>query len=284
KAKAKSEELTAANVTDFMTGHFARSSPTHTFPGRSTGSPQTVHLDMGRTTLHWDGSPSEQKSAERQRRQEALDRKLEKLEGDIVKVTKKGSVPARLNKECRRQFRSQEILDSIKAELVKLGWNISDRSYKRRFRFDGVRRYPYEWTVFQKSELLRILDLSTDRHLVLASLFAHNDHYEGVRRMGINRNAAIVRKMMLDPSMELEQVPSMKHGARMQRRLVSRMTALANINEEAPKRKPKSAAQQPQPQQPQQPATTAFATPFAATPTTAIAAAQFQQLSLPQVE
>ncbi|KAF9939346.1 hypothetical protein BGZ65_010775 [Modicella reniformis] len=59
-----------AIITDFLTVHLHR----------RINKLLSVHMDKARTTLHWDGSPSTQKSAERRRRQDALDKKLAKLQ------------------------------------------------------------------------------------------------------------------------------------------------------------------------------------------------------------
>jgi hypothetical protein len=49
----------------------------------------STYLDKEHATLHWDGQPSLQKSSERQKRQEALDGKLAKIQ-ELVDLSVSG--------------------------------------------------------------------------------------------------------------------------------------------------------------------------------------------------
>jgi 5'-3' exonuclease len=193
------------------------------------------HMEKASTTLHWDGKPSEQKSAERRRRQEDLDKKLTKLQEDVAQaVNKKSAVPSRLYQLCRRLFRpSADILDDIKSELARLGWGVCTCDFQADTHiaqicqdhevevvsgdsdllvYEGINHITmpvgknHELTTFQKSDVLSLLNLPSDRHLLLACLLTRNDYNEGIRGLGLKRNAAIVRGFDLDPRMELDQV------------------------------------------------------------------------------
>jgi hypothetical protein len=54
-----------------------------------------------------------------------------------------------------------------------------------------------ELTRFSKQDLLKSLDLPSERHLLLAAIATKNDYFEGIRCIGINRNVDIIRKMDL---------------------------------------------------------------------------------------
>ncbi|KAF9342138.1 hypothetical protein BGX34_008691, partial [Mortierella sp. NVP85] len=46
----------------------------------------SVYMDKAATTLHWDGQASVEKSAERERRQDVLNKDADKLETEISQV------------------------------------------------------------------------------------------------------------------------------------------------------------------------------------------------------
>ncbi|KAF9346296.1 hypothetical protein BGX34_004048 [Mortierella sp. NVP85] len=67
----------------------------------------SVYMDKAATTLHWDGQASVEKSAERKRRQDALNKDADKLETEISQVVASNSrsLPSRLYKMCERLFK-----------------------------------------------------------------------------------------------------------------------------------------------------------------------------------
>ncbi|KAF9931583.1 hypothetical protein BGZ65_004850, partial [Modicella reniformis] len=175
-------------------------------------------MDKGTTTLHWDGQPSEQKPEERRRRQGELDKNLTKLQKDVARaVEKKKAVPARLYqslnwKVCTCEFQADSHIGQICQAQMEDDEVLVVSGDSNLLVYEGINRITmsvgrrHELTTFQKSDVLSLLDLPSNRHLLLACLLTRNDYNEGIRGLELKRNAAIVRKFDLDLDVQLDQV------------------------------------------------------------------------------
>ncbi|KAK3829157.1 MAG: hypothetical protein J3Q66DRAFT_364198 [Benniella sp.] len=199
----------------------------------------SASMDKATTTLHWDGQPSVEKSAERGRRQAALDREAHRLETEISQVvaSHSRSVPSRLYKMCERLFKpSQKIFAAIQEELLALNWKVCScpfqadthigqicRTYSSPDEFEVVSRdcdliaytsiprltmpvgRDHHLLTFSKLDLLNDLELQSDPHLLLACILTKNDYSDGIPNVGIWKNSRIVAKILIDPGLPADE-------------------------------------------------------------------------------
>lgn len=191
-----------------------------------------VYLDKGKTTIHIDGHPSEQKSRERYTRQAQLNCELEKLKVKVQKRFAEGkrASPARFYRKCRDLYRpNPPAIREIITGLKTLGWSVCNCPFQADTHigelcrhepdkmnlavisgdsdllvFEGVPSItmpvgkPQVWTTFSKADVLVALDLPSDRHFQLAAMLTKNDYFEGIRSYGIARNAELVRQISFE--------------------------------------------------------------------------------------
>ena len=69
-----------------------------------------------------------------------------------------------------------------------------------------------ELTTFEKRNVLSLLKLRSDRHLLLVCILTKNDYFEGISGLGVFNNADIVRDIWLDPVGPVKEV--MENGVR----------------------------------------------------------------------
>ncbi|OAQ23076.1 hypothetical protein K457DRAFT_36770, partial [Linnemannia elongata AG-77] len=183
------------------------------------------------TILHWDGLPSLQKQKEHQRRQ---DRQVKDM--DVLRSTTTqarivgGSRRKAAYKKAKNVYRPPlGVIGEIIAELIlTYGCNVCFCSYQadtciaRRcaqavhpedlfvvsgdsdmIAFKSIPRLIYplgkhrEMTVIEKADLLRVLELPSDNHLLLAAIVAGNDYTSGMPYYGLSRSCDIIRSMDL---------------------------------------------------------------------------------------
>ncbi|KAF9346669.1 hypothetical protein BGX34_003720 [Mortierella sp. NVP85] len=191
-----------------------------------------AHLDKQKTVIHVDGLPSIEKSAERRRRQETIDKSLDDLKKDIeVYGKRKQGSSGKLYRRCRNIYRPpRSLVKDIVHRLQDMGWNLcecfcqADTHIGEIFRYaterdsmivitgdsdlmvmDGIEQIVmpagqrHVWTSFSKSALLKELKLPTSQHLQLVGVTTKNDYYEGSTKYGLHNNSRVIREMALEP-------------------------------------------------------------------------------------
>ncbi|KAF9962823.1 hypothetical protein BGZ65_007773 [Modicella reniformis] len=191
-------------------------------------------FDKATTTIHCDGMPSVQKSQERSRRKEYLNKHLKELTSRVEGLSIKKGAPTSLYKKCRTLYRAPAAaLDEILEELLRLGWRVCRCPFQADTHigdlcrkdpdneniavitkdtdllvYEGVHSVTmpigraHELTTFNKADVLSSLSLPSARHLLLTAILSTNDYSNSIPWYGVHRNAEIVRDL------DLEYVPS----------------------------------------------------------------------------
>ncbi|KAF9344365.1 hypothetical protein BGX34_005751, partial [Mortierella sp. NVP85] len=189
------------------------------------------YLDKSRSTIHCDGeTPSAQKSDERSRRKECLERQLKALTERVEKVSIKKGAPASTYFKCKTLYRApRAAIDDILDELSKLDWKVCRCDFQADTHIaDQCRKDPnnaditvitrdsdllvyehihsitipigraHELTTFTKANVMSSLELPSARHLLLAALLSKNDYSSSIQRYTLQKNAKIVQGIDLD--------------------------------------------------------------------------------------
>ncbi|KAG0356007.1 hypothetical protein BGX24_006505, partial [Mortierella sp. AD032] len=188
-------------------------------------------------TLHFDGAPSIQKQAEHRARNDKLRRGTDALHQTIEQArVVGGSRRKAAYKRCKNLYKpTTAIQGAVIAELIKkydchvcLCRFQSDTCIGKlcaqspnpqdivvvsgdsdMICFGAVPRVLYpigksrELTLFEKDAILEVLDLPSERHLLLAAVVTANDYSRGVPYFGIQKTCEIIREMEL-PSSDVE--------------------------------------------------------------------------------
>ncbi|KAF9542588.1 hypothetical protein EC957_001795 [Mortierella hygrophila] len=174
------------------------------------------------TILHWDGLPSLQKQREHQRRQDRQVKDMDVLRSTVTQARiVGGSRRKAAYKKAKNVYRPPlGVIGEIIAELIlTYGCNVCFCSYQAdtciarhcaqainledlfvvsgdsdMITFKSIPRLIYplgkhrEMTVIDKADLLRVLELPSDNHLLLAAIVAGNDYTRGVPYYGLGRS------------------------------------------------------------------------------------------------
>ncbi|KAF8907234.1 hypothetical protein BGZ58_006214, partial [Dissophora ornata] len=175
-------------------------------------------LSKVHTIIHVDGPRSLEKEAEHKRRDECLQKSLDKLTPTATKDKLESGLGLKaVYRICRSAYRlPPEALEQVLGVMENSGWRVCrcvhqsdlciashvrrapDRSAIRVVTHDsdllayedicsitipaGISR---EWTTYYKDELLIELDLPSPAHLVLVSIVTGNDYTRGVPYYGL---------------------------------------------------------------------------------------------------
>ncbi|KAG9065458.1 hypothetical protein KI688_002785 [Linnemannia hyalina] len=185
-------------------------------------------------TLHFDGEPSIQKQAEHRARDDKLRKGTDALHQAIEQArVVGGSRRKAAYKRCRNLYKPTTVIQGeVIAELIKkydchvcLCRFQSDTCIAKLCAqslnpqdiivvsgdsdlicFGAVPRVLYpigksrELTLFEKDAILEVLDLPSERHLLLAAVVTGNDYTRGVPYFGIKKICEIIREMELPGS------------------------------------------------------------------------------------
>ncbi|KAF9344356.1 hypothetical protein BGX34_005754 [Mortierella sp. NVP85] len=180
------------------------------------------------TTLHFDGRPSVEKSAERTERNQRRSSQLVKLE----ETWNAGKIKQTYG-QCRQLYRAtDDTLLDIANILRDLGWRTCHCYFQVDTHLAQICKDDAESVIitndsdimmygnvnevtmpvgktrklftFTKTDVLNILELPTSRHLVLAAILTKSDYFAGIPWIGIKTNADIVRGFNLDPPITME--------------------------------------------------------------------------------
>ncbi|KAK3822834.1 MAG: hypothetical protein J3Q66DRAFT_330235 [Benniella sp.] len=188
-------------------------------------------FDKSRTTIHCDGeTPPAQKSDERSRRKECLERQLKALTAPVEKVSIKKGAPASTYFKCKAPYRApRTAIDEILDGLSKLDWKVCRCDFQADTHIaDQCQKDPnnadivvitkdsdllvyehihsitipigraHELTTFTKANVMSSLELPSARHLLLAALLSKNDYSSSIPRYTLQKNARIVQGIDLD--------------------------------------------------------------------------------------
>lgn len=179
--------------------------------------------------MHWDGLPSLQKQKEHERRQDRQEKNMNVLRSTVAQAQNVGGSRRKAAfKKAKNVYRPPlGAIGEIIAELIlSYGCNVcfcayqSDTCIARRcaqavhqedlfvvsgdsdmIAFKSVPRIIYplgksrEMTVVEKADLLHVMELPSDNHLLLAAIVAGNDYTRGVPYYGLGRSCDIIRSM-----------------------------------------------------------------------------------------
>lgn len=215
------------------------------------------------TILHWDGLPSLQKQKEHQRRQDRQVKDMDVLRSTVTQARiVGGSRRKAAYKKAKNVYRPPlGVIGEIIAELIlTYGCNVCFCSYQadtciaRRcaqavhpedlfvvsgdsdmIAFKSIPRLIYplgkhrEMTVIDKSNLLRVLELPSDNHLLLAAIVAGNDYTSGVPYYGLSRSRDIIQSMDLPLNgIESFRLYVQEYLVRVQREILARKRTRKN--------------------------------------------------------
>ncbi|KAF9110249.1 hypothetical protein BGX30_008046, partial [Mortierella sp. GBA39] len=195
-------------------------------------------------TLHFDGEPSIQKQAEHRARNDELRKGTDALHQAIEQArVVGGSRRKAAYKRCRNLYKPTTVIQGeVIAELIK---KYDCHACLCRFQsdtciaklcaqspnpqniivvsgdsdlicFGAVPRVLYpigksrELTLLEKDAILEVLDLPSERHLLLAAVVTSNDYTRGVPYFGIKKNCEIIREMEL-PGSDVEFLVRVRH-------------------------------------------------------------------------
>lgn len=181
--------------------------------------------------MHFDGSPSIQKSREREHRTQVLNKSIATISMDIdqIRGTRKKAA-SRLYRRCKNAYRPPpSVWKEIMDELRRYGWDVHECPHQADTHvgvlcsdlsesdnvvvvtrdsdlmvYEGVWNVvmpvgrSHELTSFSKTELLSSLDLPSDRHLLVTAIVTKNDYFEGIPSIGIQRNLDVVRTLDIE--------------------------------------------------------------------------------------
>ncbi|KAG0047962.1 hypothetical protein BGZ89_004737, partial [Linnemannia elongata] len=178
------------------------------------------------TVIHVDGPRSLEKEAEHKRRDERLQKSLDKLTTTATKDKLESGLGLKaVYRMCRSAYRlPPEALEPVLGVMENSGWRVCRCIHQSDLCIAShVRRAPdkaairvithdsdllaYEdihsitipagiskaWTTYYKDELLIKLDLPSPAHLALVSIVTGNDYTRGVPYYGLVSNAAVIR-------------------------------------------------------------------------------------------
>jgi hypothetical protein len=180
------------------------------------------------TIIHVDGPRSLEKEAEHKRRDDSLQKMLNKLTTTTKDKLDSGSGLKTVYRMCRSAYRSPpEALEQVLEALENCDWKICrcahqadcciashvgrapDKSVIRVITNDSdllafediisitIPAGSGDWKTYFKDELLDKLDLPSPAHLLLVSVVTGNDYTRGVPYYGLASNAAIIRQFDL---------------------------------------------------------------------------------------
>ncbi|KAF9082020.1 hypothetical protein BGX29_004129, partial [Mortierella sp. GBA35] len=183
-------------------------------------------LSKVHTIIHVDGPHSLEKEAEHKRRDERLQKSLDKLTPTATKDKLESGLGLKaVYRICRSAYRlPPEALEQVLGVMENSGWRVCRCAHQSDLCIAShVRRAPdksairvvthdsdllaYEdihsitipagisrdWITYYKDELLIKLDLPSPAHLVLVSIVTGNDYTRGVPYYGLASNTAIIR-------------------------------------------------------------------------------------------
>ncbi|KAF9358935.1 hypothetical protein BGX26_000541 [Mortierella sp. AD094] len=186
-------------------------------------------LDKEKTTLHFDGRPSIEKSSEREKRKAGVDKRVNALRKELSEPRwVKRAPPRRFYRQIRNIFRPPPIAtQEIMAELSIIEWRVcqcefqADTCIALRCRegpeddcvvvtrdsdlicYEEISTVvmpvgpQHELTVFSKQVVMDHLELPSPLHLLLAAIVTTNDYSHGIRFNGIKTNCDRVRQIAL---------------------------------------------------------------------------------------
>ncbi|KAK3806863.1 MAG: hypothetical protein J3R72DRAFT_465201 [Linnemannia gamsii] len=182
------------------------------------------------TVLHWDGRPSLQKAKEHTNRGAKVAKEWQVLQQTVEQGIVGGSRRKSAFRRCRNLYRpTQEVTDAIMEELERVHHCHICRcsfqsdtcivNYCAEFPrednivvvsgdsdlicYRSVKQILYPvgkskvYTLFDKADILQVLDLPTDNHLLLAAIVSGNDYTNGVKNIGLQRACDLIRGMDL---------------------------------------------------------------------------------------
>lgn len=185
-------------------------------------------MSKAHTIIHADGPRSLEKEAEHKRRDERLQKLLDKLTATPTKDKLESGLGLKaVYRICRSTYRlPPEALEQVLGVMENCGWRVCRCAHQADLCIAShVHRAPdksalrvvthdsdllaYEdihsitipaglsknWTTSYKDELLIKLDLPSPAHLVLVSIVTGNDYTRGVPYYGLASNAAIIRHL-----------------------------------------------------------------------------------------
>ncbi|KAG0375459.1 hypothetical protein BGX24_009062 [Mortierella sp. AD032] len=183
------------------------------------------------TVLHWDGRPSLQKAKEHTNRRAKVAKESQVLQQTVEQARiVGGSRRKSAFRRCRNLYRpTQEVTDAIIDELERVHHChicrcsfqsdtcianhcaessrednivvVSDDSDLICYRSVKQILYPVGkskvCTLFDKADILQVLELPTDNHLLLAAIESGNDYTNGVKNIGLQRACDLIGGMDL---------------------------------------------------------------------------------------